>query len=442
MAASAEPQPFGQLVQHDRQEEGGEIGPGGTLSRPICTAGVAMSAGAEPQVFGHLVQHDQPEEGGDVTNTRKRKEPHAVSSDHWMLMFRHNDYQRRRRAAMTMIQRPDVRDRLRQPPELHKAINGMSYAQRHAATDIDPLFHAQGPAYFTSYAEDASRNSQGVGALANFTQFPAYYGGGDGTQVRSPPLTPPIATQPHRAMFMQCQGRQRTQEELARKCEQYNWMKLLPVGKESTRKQRDVVVAMGGARRGSTPNYYVAAVGDFTADVHGGDDALAPALPLPLEVSQPLWTGKALVDTIRVLPEVSTMALPPHLRRISGQFLACHLSHCGGAMSPHTWAVHTSHVLNKDAFWRILPVDPYDEHNGAVVIIKADDDESPWKSGGEQWTSDTPLFLTVASPNADHIASVEETATLPLIITAYTGEWRTLVNLPGYFQWKFLNPPV
>jgi len=87
-------------------------------------------------------------------------------------------------------------------------------------------------------------------------------------------------------------------------------------------------------------------------------------------------------------------------------------------------------------------VDPYDEHNGAVVIIKADDDENPWKSGGEQWTSDTPLFLTVASPNADHIASVEETATLPLIITAYTGERRALVDLPGHFQWKFLNPPV
>ena len=243
-------------------------------------------------------------------------------------------------------------------------------------------------------------------------------------------------------MFMQCQGRQRTQVELASKLEQHNWMKLLPLGKETTRKQRDVVVAMGGARRGSTPNYYVAAVGDFTADVIGGDEALAPALPLPLEVSQPLWTGKALVDTIRVLPEVSAMPLPPHVRHISGQFLACHLSHCGGAMSPHTWAVHTSHVLNKDAFWRILPVDPHDEHNGAVVIIKADDEENPWTSGGEQWTSDTPLFLTVASPNADHIASVEETATLPLIITAYTGEWRALVDLPGHFHWKFLNPPV
>ena len=149
-----------------------------------------MSASAEPQLFGQLVQHDRPEEGGDVTNSRKRKEPHAVSSDHWMLMFRHNDYQRRRQVAWTMIQRPDVpRDRLRQPPELHKAINGMSYAQRHAATDIDPLFHAQGPAYFTSYDEDAGRNSQGVGALVNFTQYPAYYGGGDGTQVRFPPPT-------------------------------------------------------------------------------------------------------------------------------------------------------------------------------------------------------------------------------------------------------------
>ena len=111
-------------------------------------------------------------------------------------------------------------------------------------------------------------------------------------------------------------------------------------------------------------------------------------------------------------------------------------------MSPHTWAVHTSHVLNKDAYWSILPVDPEDETNGAVVITKVEDDERPWTGGGEQWSSCTPLFLTVAAPNFDHLASVEETATLPLIITAFTRPWRNFLDLPGQFHWKFLDPPV
>ena len=111
-------------------------------------------------------------------------------------------------------------------------------------------------------------------------------------------------------------------------------------------------------------------------------------------------------------------------------------------MSPHTWAVHTSHVLNKDAYWSILPVDPEDDNNGAVVITKVGDDECPWTSGGEQWSASVPMFLTVAAPNFDHLASVEATATLPLIIAAFTGPWRTFLDLPGQFHWKFLDPPV
>ena len=111
-------------------------------------------------------------------------------------------------------------------------------------------------------------------------------------------------------------------------------------------------------------------------------------------------------------------------------------------MSLHTWAVHTSHVLNKDAYWSILPVDPEDDNNGAVVITKVGDDECPWTSGGEQWSASVPMFLTVAAPNFDHLASVEATATLPLIITAFTGPWRTFLDLPGQFHWTFLDPPV
>jgi len=161
-----------------------------------------------------------------------------------------------------------------------------------------------------------------------------------------------------------------------------------------------------------------------------------------MELSRPMWTGKTWVDTIRVLPEVQSMNLPQHVRRISGQFLACHMNHCGGAMSPQTWAVHTSHVLNMDAYWFVLPVDPEDDGNGAVVVIKVGNDPCPWTSGGEQWTARVPLFLTVAAPNFDHIASVETSATLPLIITAFAGPWQTFMDLPRHFHWKFLDPPI
>jgi len=218
-------------------------------------------------------------------------------------------------------------------------------------------------------------------------------------------------------------------------------MQLLPMTHSDSRKHCDLLVAPE-ARRGSTPNYFVATVGNYVTQLQDGDTA--PALgqsPLPLEISQPMWTGRTWVDAIRVLPETRQMGLPPHTRRIAGQFLACHLSHCGGAMSPHTWAVHTSHVLNKDAFWSIYPVNPDDPSNGAVVIMKAEDDERPWSSGGEQWSSCTPMFLTIAAPNFDHLASVEETATLPLIITAFMGPWQTFMDLPGQFHWKFLDPP-
>ena len=110
-------------------------------------------------------------------------------------------------------------------------------------------------------------------------------------------------------------------------------------------------------------------------------------------------------------------------------------------MSTHTWAVHTSHVLNKDAYWSILPVNTEAEDDGAVVIIKVEDRVHHWNSGKEQWSSAVPLFLTLASPNFEHLASLDETATLPLIISAYTGPWRTFKDLPGHFHWKFLNPP-
>ena len=110
-------------------------------------------------------------------------------------------------------------------------------------------------------------------------------------------------------------------------------------------------------------------------------------------------------------------------------------------MSPHTWAVHTSHVLNKDAYWSILPVNTEAEDDGAVVIIKVEDRGQHWNSGGEQWSSSVPLFLTLAAPNFEHLASLDETATLPLIISAYMGPWRTFKDLPGQFHWKFLNPP-
>jgi len=198
---------------------------------------------------------------------------------------------------------------------------------------------------------------------------------------------------------------------------------------------------MPNARRGSTPNQYVGTVGNFTTPLLHDVPVEAQVPLLPLEISRPLWTGEATVDTIRIPPEVRKMDVPQFLQRVAGQHLACHMSHCGGAMSPHTWAVHTSRVLNKDAYWSILPVDPDDEDNGAVVITKVEDRGHHWASGGEAWSSGIPLFLTLAAPNFDHLASLDETATLPLIITAFTGPWRNFQDLPGQFHWKFLNPP-
>ena len=111
-----------------------------------------------------LVDLDRPIGEADHAKSRKRKEPHGMSTDNWSLPFSNGDYWRRQNMAREVASRPEIptalSQELRQPPELHKAVNGMCYAQRHALADADPTYQAHGPAYFTTYKEDVSKHSQ------------------------------------------------------------------------------------------------------------------------------------------------------------------------------------------------------------------------------------------------------------------------------------------
>ena len=126
--------------------------------------------------FANLVDLDKPELAIEGSHSRKRKESHDLDADYWTPPFHGNDHGRRKEATRAVAGRPgSARTTIRHLPELHKAINGMNYASRHANEDKDPVCHVQGPDYFTTYDEETKWHTQGVGNLSTYKVFPGYY---------------------------------------------------------------------------------------------------------------------------------------------------------------------------------------------------------------------------------------------------------------------------